>query len=118
MRFLKKIILGSLLFISSLLLSFAISDTADAADSHGAVRMHRLYNPNTGEHLYSGDVLEKNSLVTEGWSYEGVAWYAPGYSFFPVYRLYNPNAGDHHYTMDAVERAHLINVGWSDEGIG
>jgi len=87
MRFLKKIILGSFLFISSLLLSFAIFDTADAADSHGAIRMHRLYNPNSGEHFYTGDISEKNNLVSLGWSYEGVAWYAPGYSLAPVFRL-------------------------------
>ncbi len=118
MRFLKKIILGSLLFISSLLLSFAISDTADAADSHGAVRMYRLYNPNSGEHFFTGNVSEKNNLVAIGWNYEDVAWYAPGYSFVPVYRLYNPNNGDHHYTMNADERAFLIGIGWSDEGIG
>ena len=118
MRFLKKIILGSFLFISSLLLSFAIFDTADAADSHGAIRMHRLYNPNSGEHFYTGDISEKNNLVSLGWSYEGVAWYAPGYSLAPVFRLYNPNAGDHHYTMNSDERSNLIKVGWNDEGIG
>ena len=118
MRFFKKIIIGSVLFISSLSLSFAFSDKAAASDSHGAVRMHRLYNPNSGEHFYTGDVSEKNGLITEGWNYEGVAWYAPGYSLFPVYRLYNPNAGDHHYTMDVNERDHLTDVGWTYEGIG
>lgn len=66
MRFFKKIIIGSVLFISSLSLSFAFSDKAAASDSHGAVRMHRLYNPNSGEHFYTGDVSEKNGLITEG----------------------------------------------------
>lgn len=118
MRFFKKTIFCSLLSFTSLMLSFAFFDRADAADSHGAVRMHRLYNPNSGEHFYTGEVSEKNNLVIEGWNYEGVAWYAPGYSFFPVYRLYNPQAGDHHYTMDAAERANLVEVGWRYEGIG
>ena len=82
------------------------------------VDMHRLYNPNSGEHFYTGDVEEKDRLVGLGWNYEGVAWNAPEKSSVPVYRLYNPNAGDHHYTKDAAERDHLIEAGWNDEGIG
>ena len=77
-----------------------------------------LYNPNSGEHFFTRNVGEKDVLITLGWSYEGVAWYAPGYSSVPVYRLYNPNAGDHHYTTNKGERDILIELGWNDEGIG
>ena len=83
-----------------------------------AIEMHRLYNPNSGEHFFTGNVVEKDFLITLGWSYEGVAWYAPESSSVPVYRLYNPNAGDHHYTMNKGERDILIELGWNDEGIG
>ena len=82
------------------------------------VDMFRLYNPNSGEHFYTGNEDEKDHLVSLGWNYEGVAWYAPESSSVPVYRLYNPNAGDHHYTMNKGEKDILIELGWNDEGIG
>ncbi|MDO4623293.1 MAG: polysaccharide deacetylase family protein [Eubacteriales bacterium] len=92
-------------------------DLPDELDvSEGA--MFRMYNPNTGEHFYTSQVLERRVLYQAGWSYEGIAWKAPTDTSRPVYRLYNPNAGDHHYTMAAVERDMLVSVGWSDEGIG
>ncbi len=80
--------------------------------------MYRLYNPNSGEHFYTGHVAEACALVVEGWEYEGLGWVAPMVSLTPVYRLYNPYAGDHHYTTSSVERDYLIEVGWNDEGIG
>ena len=90
----------------------------DPEDPVELIEMHRLYNPNSGEHFYTGNVEEKDHLVELGWNYEGVAWNAPEKSEIPVYRLYNPNAGDHHYTTDVKERDFLIKVGWNDEGIG
>ena len=81
------------------------------------VAMYRLYNPNSGEHFYTGSTEEKNTLVSAGWHYEGVAWNAPTKSGAPVYRLYNPNNGDHHYTMSAEERDMLVSVGWKYEGV-
>ena len=80
--------------------------------------MHRLYNPNSGEHFYTASEAERDMLTGVGWLYEGVGWYAPTVSKTPVYRLYNPNAGDHHYTMSRGERNMLLSVGWRDEGIG
>lgn len=83
-----------------------------------AIEMHRLYNPNSGEHFYTGNLSEKDSLINEGWNYEGVAWNAPDFSLNPVYRLYDKNAGVHRYTMDEDKRDGFIAEGWSDEGIG
>lgn len=80
--------------------------------------MHRLYNPNSGEHLFTKDTNEKNVLASIGWQYEGIGWFAPREGGEPVYRVYNPNSGDHHYTMDPEERMALIGYGWMDEGIG
>ncbi len=48
--------------------------------------MLRLFNPNTGEHLYTGDESEKDILVGWGWQYEGEAWISPLMSNTPVYR--------------------------------
>lgn len=83
-----------------------------------AVAMYRLYNPNSGEHFYTEDKDEKNALVTMGWIFEGIGWYAPRTSQTPVYRLYNPNAGDHHYTIDENEKNALESMGWIYEKIG
>ncbi|MBQ9549262.1 MAG: InlB B-repeat-containing protein, partial [Lachnospiraceae bacterium] len=88
--------------------SYSEEDAPKDEDPDVAVEMHRLYNPNSGEHFFTGNVVEKDFLITLGWSYEGVAWYAPESSSVPVYRLYNPNAGDHHYTMNKGERDILI----------
>ncbi|MBR4457189.1 MAG: leucine-rich repeat domain-containing protein, partial [Solobacterium sp.] len=82
------------------------------------VNMFRMYNPNSGEHFYTGNEQEKNHLVSIGWKYEGVGFKAPVKSSTPMYRLYNPNAGDHHYTSLAAERTSLLKSGWKDEGIG
>ena len=79
--------------------------------------MYRLYNPNSGEHFYTGSLEEKNNLVVAGWNYEGIAWNAPTRSGAPVYRLYNPNSGDHHYTMSKEETDNLVSIGWKYEGV-
>ena len=87
--------------------------------------MHRLYNPNSGEHFYTADVKEKEALVTLGWQDEGYGWVAAKTpsddatkAAKAVYRLYNPNAGDHHYTMNENEVKTLVAYGWKDEGTG
>lgn len=82
------------------------------------VSMFRLYNPNSGEHFYTGNVSEKDYLVSLGWKYEGIGWKAPSYSSVPVYRLYNQNSGEHHYTTSVSEKIYLTSLGWKDEGIG
>ena len=84
--------------------------------NNDCVAMYRLYNPNSGEHFYTAAKAERNHLVSVGWKYEGIAWYAPK-TGDPVYRLYNPNAGDHHYTTSEAEKNPLVYVGWNYEGI-
>ena len=43
--------------------------------------MHRLYNPNAtgqfaaGAHFYTNNVGERDVLVSNGWTYEGIGWY-------------------------------------------
>ena len=81
------------------------------------VYIHRLYNPNSGEHFYTASRDEADALERIGWSYEYIGWCAPSYGGDPIYRLYNPNAGDHHYTMNEAEKRMLIAFGWRDEGI-
>jgi len=103
----RKIIFGALLMAGLLM----VGTKAHAGE------MYRLYNPNSGEHFYTGKLAEADSLATVGWSYEGIGWIAPDKSDTPIYRLYNPNEGDHHYTANKFERDFLVTKGWKDEGI-
>ena len=80
------------------------------------IPMYRLYNPNSGEHFYTGNGIERDKVRDAGWVYEGIGWQAPT-NGDPVYRMYNPNAGDHHYTMNQAEVDNLKRHGWSYEGI-
>lgn len=79
--------------------------------------MYRLYNPNSGEHFYTGSIQERDNLVNAGWAYEGIAWNAPITTGTPVYRVFNPNSGDHHYTMSKEEVDMLVGLGWQYEGV-
>jgi hypothetical protein len=85
---------------------------------HADSNVYRLYNPNTGEHFYTTEQVEKTNLQNVGWWYEGVGWQAPDKGQ-DVYRLYNPNAqgGDHYYTLSAPERDHLVSLGWHSDGV-
>lgn len=90
------------------------------SNAHADEQMHRMYNPNSGEHFYTAKTTERDFLVGKGWAYEGVGWVAPtgDSKGDAVYRLYNRNSGDHHYTLSAVERDWLVKLGWVYEGIG
>ena len=92
-------------------------DHGSAGDTEeNAIPMYRLYNPNSGEHFYTGSIVERDDVVRAGWNYEGIAFYAPSEGE-AVHRLYNPNSGDHHYTPYQDEADMLKNAGWRYEGI-
>lgn len=86
-------------------------------DDPNRIKMYRLYNSYTGEHLYTSSTAERINLIVAGWTSEGIAWRAPK-SGDPVFRLYNPYNSDHHYTMDADEVMSMVDNGWKHEGIG
>lgn len=113
----KKKTIQTLVAIPFALTAFAFTTQSNAQET---VDMHRLYNPNSGEHFYTANTAEKDHLVKVGWKYEGLGWLAPkAENDYPVYRVYNPNAGDHHYTMDIDEMSDLVyKHGWKFEGIG
>lgn len=102
------------------LLLLAVPQTVHAIEQAQAstdyIMMHRLYNPYSGEHLYTKDSNEVEILCFLGWRSEGEAWKAPT-SGTAVYRLYNPNNGDHHYTLDKNEYNTLGRIGWRKEGV-
>ena len=88
--------------------------TAEAA---GTVDMYRMYNEDSGEHLYTANAGERDWLRSVGWNYEGVGWTAPAMSDTPVYRLYNEGNGEHLYIADLGEISYLVDQGWNNEGI-
>ncbi len=92
----------------------ALSDQHDMIESR---TMHRLYNPYTGEHLYTGSEAERDTLSGAGWQYDGVAWNAPVDSNIKVYRLYNPYGDFHFYSSSEEEIANLETYGWIREGV-
>lgn len=103
------------IMIAALILSCVAVYTGDmgnvSADDSQAV--YRLYNPNTGEHFYTVNEAEYQSLQNVGWKDEGIGWYGADHGD-PVYRLYNPNAqgGDHYYTLSRGEAESLVSLGW------
>lgn len=81
------------------------------------VKVWRLYNRWSGEHLFTTDKNEYDSLVKIGWNGENVAWVSPRTSNTPVYRMYNPYSGDHFYTSNKTEYENLEKIGWKKEGV-
>ncbi|MGM0239530.1 SSURE domain-containing protein [Enterococcus sp. AZ103] len=78
--------------------------------------LYRAYNPNSGEHFYTGSKAEFDYIVNLGWVDEGTAWQTAE-TGTPVYRLYNPNSGEHFYTMNEKEYNSVAKEGWAKEGI-
>lgn len=70
----------------------------------------RLFNSETGVHLYSTDITEYTMLssgLEPNWNGEGAAWNQIGDT--QVYRFFNSTTGSHFYTADVAERDHIMN---------
>lgn len=68
--------------------SFTVSSSASTP-------VYRLYNPNSGQHYFTTNASERDSLVSLGWKYEKIAFYSGGST--PQYVYYNPANGAHFY---------------------
>lgn len=96
----------------------------DMAIRYGEV--HRLANPNSGDHLYTADTNEVSSLVRAGWKDEGAIGRTP-MDVVPVYGMYNADTGEHICTADLNEATNLLKSGsnlsdgsrhgWQCEGV-
>ena len=84
--------------------------------SNETIAVYRLYNPNTHEHLLTANEAERDSLLTTGWTLDGVAWNA-SQTGIRVYRLYNPYDDWHTYSTSTEEIASLEALGWTVDGI-
>jgi hypothetical protein len=85
----------------------------------GMLLVYRFYIPQTGEHFWTTDLGERDSMISAGYDYEGVAWdSSQNTSDTPVYRLYAPSIDQHLFTADPNERSTLLSQGgWQDEGV-
>ena len=80
--------------------------------------IYSVYNPFTGELVYTPDPAEKNALVSSGWTDKGILWDTskdPTVAA-PVYRLYNPITGEHFYTLNQEEVIACAKNGFTFEG--
>ena len=89
----------------------------ETTENRTVMHMFRMYDPNSGEHFYTGSTVERENLVAVGWNYEGVGFTFSRTTGLPVYRLYDPITGEHLYTMSEEEKAMLMAQGWNFEGI-
>ena len=82
----------------------------------GCAMQARMYNPNSGEHFYTGSQEEVQNLIDAGWNFEGPGFITPTVGI-PIYRLYSEEHGDHFYTTDETERDNLIAEDWKYEDV-
>ena len=75
-----------------------------------------VYRLNGSEHFLTTSLVERDTLIKSGWSYEGVTLQTPAkQTSTPVYRLNGP---EHFYTTSEAEKTALLKTGiWRDEGI-
>jgi len=65
--------------------------------------LYRLFDPHSGEHLYTTHLEEVQHLVGLGWDWEQAQTMLVPVSGAPVWRLFDPHNGDHPSTTDAHE---------------
>ena len=88
-----------------------------------SIPIYILYNPNSGEHLFTSKRGEYDKLEKVGWKKEGEAFYSYAEKVedaAAIYRVYNPNVkgGDHHYTKSVGEVNKLVKLGWKKDNGG
>lgn len=75
--------------------------------------VHRLYNPNSGDHLYTTSYAEAKAQQNAGMEYEGIAWIYPE-TGAGIFRLVS--GGKHHLALKD-EHDKLVKLGWKSEGM-
>jgi hypothetical protein len=75
----------------------------------------RIFNPWSGEHLYSADQNEVKTRTREGWQFENIAWTTP-LNGNKINRVYNSRSGEHLFTPYDSEVTKLCGDGWYHEG--
>ncbi len=77
----------------------------------GVLPVHRMYNPNNGQHYYTYKDGERDFLVEHGWYYEndmGFIYTSQVSATFEVFVLYNSIGGEHLYLTDVNEKNGIL----------
>ncbi|MFP8779221.1 hypothetical protein [Hydrogenophaga sp. RWCD_12] len=74
--------------------------------------LYRFYNINTGAHLFTRDLTERDRTLNTlpQFRYEGAvfsAWASADAGLSPVYRFYNTRTGAHFFTISETEKAQI-----------
>lgn len=89
-----------------------------ADNEQSSTPVYRFFNPNNGDHVYTTSETDKETLISWGWNYEGIAFTNHNSNGgTAIYRSYNPNTGEHIYTSNASDYEMLAKMGWINEGI-
>lgn len=115
-----KKFLTLLTVIITVIIGYGFTNKVSADTTSKEIIINRVYNPNTGEHLFTPSVFEESYLIDIGWRGEGNAFFVPDPTGTDgninngpsIQRLYNPNAGEHFYTASAYEASYLVSKGW------
>jgi hypothetical protein len=91
----------------------------ETAAPQGQSNVYRFGGMPGNTHFWTQDIYERDRMIGEGYSYEGVSWrVTQTQNNSPVYRLYSPVIKQHLYTMDSNEVGVLTASGnWQNEGI-
>lgn len=85
--------------------------------SNKGTAVYRLYNPNTGLHMFTASAGEHDGLMNAGWRDEGIAFYSPKGAGKSVYRLYDTGTGEHLLTENWIEYTMLrVLPSWRGKG--
>lgn len=117
MRYDNKSTRRMALAVSGAAIAAGLALAPSTALAAGTSPMYRLYNHYNGDHMYTLNASERDSLVSLGWDDEGTAWQVPDEGT-AVYRLYNPYSGEHLFTESRAEYDQLGSIGWQQEGEG
>ena len=102
-------------------IAFIAANEPSQEDISGLIPVYRFYNSNTGVHMYTASVDEKDAVLeNSSYTFEGIAYY--GYETqtpktVPLYRFYNSELDAHFYTASTEERdAYLDSPEFQPEG--
>ena len=96
------------------------SGSTSSVSSPKTVPVYRLFNKNSGAHLFTANKEERDTVLAKnasGWTDEGIAFQTAIKSNTPVYRVFDLKKGTHIYVSDVTARDAYLAKGMRDEGI-
>lgn len=106
-------------------LGLGVDFYANPGNSNAGYPIFRLYRGSTQTHQWAISLSDRDALISQGYSYEGVAFtsistvrqeVAPPAGQDLVYRFGNMPGNIHFWTRDTYERDQMINAGYRYEG--